>query len=334
MQRRETRQTQREAVREVLGTVDSRSDGSPGLLRYLRSEAALAGHHRTPSQAPGPDPAPTLTVPERHQVVVGFDDSADSYLALDQAAREAAWRGWPLRVVHVQDPAWWAGSRERTRTEGAELLEDAADRACAEQPAVAVSTSLRVGSAAGELIEASRDAGLVVVGTRGLDGFAELVTGSVAAHVAAEATAPVLVVRVPSKSAQPEWAQRPLLVGVDGSPAGYAAFEFAVAEARLRGVGILVVHAATSPRTSADPLYGGTLAGFDTHCLGVHVQRRFVDQDPRRALVRLSARASAVVVGARGGGGFPGLRAGSVAQALIHRAHSPVFVVHDPDAHA
>lgn len=333
MSRFETERAQHEAAREVLGTFGSRIDGGPALIRYLRSEAALVGHEGMPPRAAGPNPAPTLTIPERHQVIVGLDDSADSYVALEQAAQEAAWRGWPLRIVHVQDPVWRAGPRDRTRTEGAQLLEDAADRACAGQPAVPVSTSLRVGSAAGELIAAAQNAGLVVVGTRGLDGFAGLITGSVAAHVAAEATAPVLVVRVPAKSAQPEWAQRPLLVGVDGSRAGYAAFEFAVAEARLRGVGIVVVHAATGPRAGDDPLHLGTLAAFDTHCLGVHVQRRLVDQDPRRALIRLSARASAVVVGARGRGGFPGLRAGSVAQALIHRARSPLFVVHDPDPH-
>ncbi|HEY7174550.1 MAG TPA: universal stress protein, partial [Micromonosporaceae bacterium] len=108
-------------------------------------------------------------------------------------------------------------------------------------------------------------------------------------------------------------------------------FEFAIAEARLRGVGVLAVHAAAGEWSeNVDPLHGGVLAGFDTDCLGVPVRRRLIDQDARRALVGLSAQASAVVVAARGRGGFPGLRTGSVTQALIHQSHCPVFVIRGP----
>lgn len=332
MQRRVTQQAQPGAARAAFATPSPQTSGSAAGTRRPRGEAAVAEDDGTPPREPQPGAVPTLTVPERHQVIVGFEDSADSYLALEQAAQEAAWHGWSLRIVHVQDPVWRAGTRGRDRAEGVLLLEDAVERVCVEQPGVPVSASLPVGSAVSELIAASRHAGLVVVGTRGLGGFAQFVAGSVAARVAAEAMASVLVVRVPSTSALQGWAQRPLLVGVDGSQAGYAAVEFAVGEARLRGVGILAVHAATQ-HLGGDPLYLGTLAGVDdSDFLGVRVTRRFVDQDPGQALIRLSAGASAVVVGARGRGGFPGLRTGSVAQALIHRAHCPVFVVHDPDA--
>jgi nucleotide-binding universal stress UspA family protein len=264
-------------------------------------------------------------------VIAGLDDSAGGYLAVEQAAREAMWRGWRLRIVHVQDATVRQGHRDALRTAGAELLADGGDRARVLEPALAVSTELRVGSAAGELITASSGAGLVVVGTRGRGGFTELATGSVAHHVAAHAEAPVLVVRIPPRPNGLEWIDHPVLVGIDGSDESYCAFEFAIAEARLRGVGVLAVHAAADAWTDeVDLLHSGVLAGFDSDCLGVPVRRRLVDQDARRALVGLSAQASAVVVAARGRGGFPGLRTGSVTQALIHQSHCPVFVIRGP----
>lgn len=320
------------AQHEALRAASAKPEAVAAISRYLHSEQARpTGEWCEPWALRN---AAALVGLERRRVVVGVDDSAAAFLAVEQAAREASWRGWPLHVVHAHRSRWMTRSGDDVEsTTAAELLDRCADRARATVADVPVSTCLRIGPAAGELIDASPDAGLVVVGTRGRGGFSELVTGSVAVHVAEDATAPVLIVRVPPPPVGLEWIQHPIVVGIDGSAASYAALEFAVAEARIRGVDILAVHAALQPPDEHDdPLRHGTLAGFDTHCLGIRVRRRWVFKDPRQALTGLSAQAGATVIGARGRGGFAGLRTGSVAQALIHHAYSPLFVVHDTDS--
>lgn len=53
---------------------------------------------------------------------------------------------------------------------------------------------------------------------------------------------------------------------------------------------------------------------------------------PASVLVNESARATLMVVGRRGHGGFPGLHMGSVSQQCVAHAHCPVLVVHADDA--
>lgn len=328
MDRLEAHRAQKEAVRDK----SVQSAGNDEMVsRYLFADATLSGRRTSETPREHIEETTVTVEPTRSLVVAGLDDSAGGYLAVEQGAREAAWRGWPMRILHVQDAPLRPAHRDALRTAGAELLTDGADRARATDPKLRVTTDLRVGSAAGELITASYGAGLVVVGTRGRGGFAELTTGSVAHHVAAHAQSAVLVVRIPPRPAGLEWIEHPIIVGIDGSADSYNAFEFAIAEARLRGVSVEAVHAAPPEWSDrVDPLRSGPLAEFDKECLGVPVRRRLVDQDPRRALVGLSAQAGAVVVAARGHGGFPGLNTGSVTQALIHQAHSPVFIVRGP----
>jgi nucleotide-binding universal stress UspA family protein len=137
--------------------------------------------------------------------------------------------------------------------------------------------------------------------------------------------------------------QDPVLVGIDGSPGGQEAACLGAWEASRRGCPLLLVHGAHVPlaglasaeRTSAAHDAGRQMlirTELRTHASHptVHIRSTVVTGSPAGAIVELSARASLVVVGARGTGGFGGLRIGTVAAQVARHAHAPVIVVRPP----
>ena len=128
------------------------------------------------------------------RIVVGVDGSEPSSEALDWALSLARITG---AVVHVVQ-AWLApvsyGYPDVTAFRGdvEHNLRLMVKRA---EPAdLAVTVELVDGAAAHVLVEASRDADLLVVGTRGYGGFTGLLLGSVSAQVVHHAACPVVVV--------------------------------------------------------------------------------------------------------------------------------------------
>lgn len=146
-----------------------------------------------------------------------------------------------------------------------------------------------------------------------------------------------------------------IVVGIDGSSESEDALEFALAEARLRGTTLHVVHAWRTPLTLAlpeptvmgyAPVSAGDLEQLaaklreraeqlvaeELHAvLGddprVEVRREVLESDAAEALVEASRGADLLVVGSRGRGGFSGLLLGSVGQHVAHHAHCPVVIV-------
>jgi nucleotide-binding universal stress UspA family protein len=129
-------------------------------------------------------------------IVVGVDHSAGAKAALGFALEEARLRQATLRVVH----AWQVGYIGATGLEGAlpavggELedfrrgVEAALDETLtvvgADTDGVAIERSVDQGTAGAVLVEESRGADLVVVGSRGHGGFAQLLLGSVSQQCA------------------------------------------------------------------------------------------------------------------------------------------------------
>jgi nucleotide-binding universal stress UspA family protein len=138
-------------------------------------------------------------------IVVGVDGSPHSQRALEWAIKEAGLRSAPLTVLAVHQVAGnhWTGSpevypadapeTEKMRQAAQDTVQKAVDAAGSPGPA-SVTVRAVSGIAAQELISASNDADLVVVGSRGGGGFARLMLGSVSTQVAAHAAAPVVVI--------------------------------------------------------------------------------------------------------------------------------------------
>jgi nucleotide-binding universal stress UspA family protein len=215
-------------------------------------------------------------------------------------------------------------------------------------PDLTIETSVTAGDPAGVLVEESRTASLVVVGSRGLGGIRGMLAGSVSAQVAAHAHAPVIVVRPPAADdPEPDRAGTGVVIGVDGSPGSTAALEFAFEEAEAHGNRLVAVYAwATPPTTNlgpitdrhfdpveaqqeADRVLAEVLAGWQEKHPDVAVERRAVySLNPLDTLLTESRDAAVIVVGPRGRGGFAGLLLGSVSDGLVRHAHRPVAVVH------
>ena len=279
-------------------------------------------------------------------VVVGFDGSATARSAVHYGAREALRRGCGLRVVHafgwpVIGPPFHASYDQHDQGPRAamlDLLAQTAQEIRADHHSMSVTTRLIDGSPGGVLVDVSRDAQLLVVGHRGLGGFAGLLAGSVAAQVSAHARCPIVVVRGDSP---PDGA--PVLLGTDGSRGANRAAEVAFAQAHLRDVELILAHHQPARRSSVDAISTGD-PGFwvtvgDPAAGGLGVGARHPDVKYRTevvpgdsvatALITFARRTSAglLVVGSRGLGGFRGLVIGSTSRNLIEHAPCPVMVV-------
>ncbi|MFD6313325.1 universal stress protein [Streptomyces nigra] len=139
------------------------------------------------------------------RVLVGVDGSDASREALRWAVRQARLTGGTVRVLGAWVVPQYHGAlgwlppestdevalEERARDE----LTTAVEETVGPRPPVEVRTEVRYGAPAGVLVDASRDATLLVVGSRGRGGFAGLLLGSVAQHCAQHAACPVVVVR-------------------------------------------------------------------------------------------------------------------------------------------
>jgi nucleotide-binding universal stress UspA family protein len=140
------------------------------------------------------------------QIVVGIDGSPFSHDALEWAYAQALVTRAELVVVHCWEYPYlgvidFVGMDERIRAtshEGAEtLLDTTITRLRADHPGddITLTPMLVEGSPAWSLLDAAKDADLIVVGSRGRSGLKTLLLGSVSHVVVTHAETPVVVVR-------------------------------------------------------------------------------------------------------------------------------------------
>jgi len=283
-------------------------------------------------------------------IVAGTDGSEESLRAVDWAAREAALRAAPLRIVAVAEapPGMKsrAGAGEYARVtdillgERDQALAAAAERAAKTAPGVPIDTDRPRGPVARAVTESGAGAQMLVLGSRGIGAFTALLLGSVSRYAASHASCPVVVIR--DEAPSPHGL---LGVGVADLDTCADALTFAFEEASLRKAGLLAVHAWHTPQTDfsragqAFTLPGeqadaakaarhlaGLLDDWRARYPDVPVSQEVVHGHPGRALVGLSARADLVVIGRHAKHpGLPG--AGSVRHAVLNHAHGPVATV-------
>ena len=282
------------------------------------------------------------------EIVVGYDGSNHADEALAWAARAARREHTSLRVVHVARTfldgyAFADRQLDLTAKIGTQVLASGVERLRAIDPDLEVTTQLEPeDSVAAVLTEASKHARLLVVGSRGRGGFAGLLLGSVSVTVAAHAHCPVVVVRTQPAPADP--CLRPVVVGVDGSPTSMSAVDLAFDQASRLGLPLVAVHGWELPslfgpvppwlpeeveeiRMAEKAVTSESLAGHTERYPDVDVTVVVRRGGPAQVILSAAEGAELVVVGSRGLGGFRGLLLGSVSQAVLHHATSPVVVV-------
>jgi nucleotide-binding universal stress UspA family protein len=286
-----------------------------------------------------------------HRIVAGTDGSEQSLRAVEWAAREAARHGAALRIVSVPVlPPRMSWSREVRGTPDTvadtihksygQALAAAAARAAEAEPGLAVDTALLSGPPARVLAEIAADAAMLVVGSRGVGGFAALVLGSVSRYVATQAEGPVVVVREGTAAVHHE-----IVVGVRDLDQP-TAIVFAFEEAKLRRARLRAVHAwewflpemrlTGTERPGADARditaeAAGWLADLLTFWRqkypDVEVAEDVVHAAPGRVLAGASARADLVVLGRNSTDDSARSSTGAVTHAVLHHAHGPVTVI-------
>jgi len=284
-------------------------------------------------------------------VVVGYDGSEHSSIAVDWAAQEAASRGIALTLVaattiplegmrfggSVLSPDAIDDLLERLRV----ATETRADESRASHPGLDVRVKVALGSPASVLVEASANANLVVLGSRGMGGFRGLLVGSVGVQVASSAACPVVVIRK-----EPDPAASTIVVGIDGSPLSLAALDFAFEMADRRGWSVRAVHAWEVPaydviaapsgpppfdveelEAAEQRAFAESLAGQRERHPSVTVEEVVTKGQSARAILEASKDAALIALGTRGRGEFLGALLGSVSQGVLHRAKVPVAVI-------
>ncbi|MTE14326.1 universal stress protein [Nocardia aurantiaca] len=295
----------------------------------------------TEHTAPRSDPNPP--------VIVAVDGSAVSYQAVAWAALHAARHGCPLHIVTsicapVGPPPTAvlnAADIASLELDGERIVGEATHIASETLPGEGVEMSSEVTTEPiiSRLIELSRDARIMVLGSRGLGALRRGLLGSVSTAVTHYAHCPVAVIHT-TAAADPVSARQPVLVGVDGTSNSVAALEFAFAEASLRKTGLTALHAWSDVSGPYLPMsgweaveeqehatFGEEMAGYAERYPDVPVRRILVKDRPVRSLLDESENAQLVVVGSHGRGGFTGMLLGSTSNALLHSVDCPIVIV-------
>jgi nucleotide-binding universal stress UspA family protein len=272
-------------------------------------------------------------------IVVGYDGRPDSVAALTWAAKAASLRGEAVVATTIIDPREFARGIAWPESYWADV-DDKARGVLAPWPEVPLRTERHTGHMIPTLVDVARNGSMLVVGSKGHGLVAEMLRGSVSQSAARHAAVPVVVVRAPQNPNSGR-----IVVGSDGSEASARALEFACEMARLTGDKVVALRAwhpteaaperhGYLPPPSVDSMDAAESAVGQTvdQARGAHpevaIESEVYAGPPEQGLIDASGNASLVVVGSQGRSAVDEVLMGSVSKAVLHKAHSPVAVVH------
>ena len=285
--------------------------------------------------------------------IVGVDGSEGSRTALAWAAAQAGGRGveivalctWRAPILPsdaIGQPALlmdWGGFEKELERRIDEIVESvrAGDGSIVAGTTPDIVVRIVQGRPAHTLIEASREAELLVVGSQGRGGLSGVVLGSVSRQCAMHAVVPVAVVPPATASAP----IRHLVVGFDGSRNARAAVEWALEFAGpdaeievVRSVELAPWMDEAGVRERFPAEVDAAVAEFESDLAELDPDGRSRTtlklQDARQALAEAAAAADLVVLGARGHRRFAATLLGSVSTWMLHGASHPTVIVPDP----
>lgn len=275
-------------------------------------------------------------------IVVGVDGSDYAERAVEWAAAEAILRRRRLHLVHaVESWPYRAPLFAPPQTVdlmariGRDVLNGAQERARERWPDLEITAALVSDDTAHALRGQSADAFELVLGHRGLGGFAGLMLGTTSLRVAARCTVPVVIVRGEGGRGGD------ITVGIDLRKDADAILRYAFDTAALQGARLRILHAWRISQTLVEAGFAPDRTKVEGELLDrlvsaagpwrakypqVEVVPEIAVDHPVAALSNASHSARLLVVGTHARS-WTAPRLGSAAHGTIHHAHCPVAVV-------
>jgi nucleotide-binding universal stress UspA family protein len=268
-------------------------------------------------------------------IVVGFDGSQASFVALEWAAQRASVGQCRLSLVRFDAGDPLAGENE------AFAFDDAERRVKDVAPDVEITSRTLRGRLPGALLreaEAER-AHMLVIGAHHRRPIRSTLSGWRPLRTAAQSSGPVVVV-------PDDWTDidGPILVGVDDDTSSDSAMQFAAAEAERLGLELVLLHAWQMPvprmdgsvaviaapsavKTDHRRVLEAAKEAVAARHPSLAIRTDLVQDNPAAALLTGAGRSSLLVLGSHHRGILAGAVLGSVGQDVLPLAQIPVCVV-------
>ncbi len=281
--------------------------------------------------------------PER--ILLATDGSEDAVRATEAATDLAKRSGAELHVVHVwHDVPGFAHDfvKRELKRQGQEILDDQVEKIRAAGAEV-TKAHLRGGRTSNEVIKLTEeiDAGLLIVGSRGLGTVQRILMGSQSEEIVHHAQIPVLVLR----TGEGVWPPKRVIVGEDFSDDARKAGDLAASIGALYGSeGLLLYSHPDLPEVPPGEARSTVRDARDMRdrdrtmledraaelegVLGSRPEVRVADGYPATVLLEASQEdwPSLVAVGSQGLTGIMRTRLGSVSTKVVTASHGPVLV--------